>query len=64
MWAALAPIIKLILEALLGVLIDEASKPDSAVVADRESDAFIRLRRKLHAYTHDIDPGGDPGDAG
>ena len=66
MWAAIASLVKTIVEAIIHVFIKEASKPDDAVVAGHDSAAAERLRRKLRAYkdANDSRSGSDSRNAG
>ena len=54
MWLALGPIIKLILEALIGVFIREGNKPDEAIIADRNPKRRAALRKRVREVQNRI----------
>lgn len=47
MWAALSPVISLILKALLELFIREGNKPDEAIIVDRNPARRERLRSRV-----------------
>jgi len=56
--AALAPIIKLILEAIFGIVWEKANEPTTVVDADSDPDLTARLRDRVRREKGSAGSGG------
>ena len=56
--AALLPVIKLVLEAIFGVVWEKVNEPTTVVDMARDPDRAARLRDRVRAHKAGTDPAG------